>query len=111
MLADDGVVPAALAEANHLGARNNLHEQLGKLYLCGVQLRESDAPVDLLQQTPGSALGSSRIKLNSENIPRVLEVFKKYNICYFFGIGGDDTQLNVYEVEKYCKEQGTSQIN
>ncbi len=66
----------------------------------------SNAPVDLLQQTPGSALGSSRIKLNSENIPRVFEVFKKYNIRYFFGIGGDDTQLNVYEVEKYCKEQG-----
>ena len=99
-----GIISQCLKEDNveevwgcHFGMKGLLEEDFVDL---------NDAPVDLLQQTPGSALGSSRIKLNSENIPRVLEVFKKYNIRYFFGIGGDDTQLNVYEVEKYCKEQG-----
>ncbi|MFO7841697.1 MAG: diphosphate--fructose-6-phosphate 1-phosphotransferase [Fidelibacterota bacterium] len=65
-----------------------------------------DAPLEDLQNTPGSALGSSRIKLTEETMPRVLEVFRKYNIRYFFGIGGDDTQLNVFQVEKYCRENG-----
>ena len=99
-----GIISQCLKENNveevwgcHFGMKGLLEEDFINL---------SDAPIDLLQQTPGSALGSSRIKLNTENIPRVLEVFKKYNIRYFFGIGGDDTQLNVYEVEKYCKEQG-----
>lgn len=98
-----GIISQCLKEDNveevwgcHFGMKGLLEEDFIDL---------TDAPVDLLQQTPGSALGSSRIKLNSENIPRVLEVFKKYNIRFFFGIGGDDTQLNVYEVEKYCREQ------
>ncbi len=99
-----GIISQCLKEENveqvwgcHFGMKGLLEEDFIDL---------SDAPVELLQKTPGSALGSSRIKLKSENMPRVLEVFKKYNIRYFFGIGGDDTQLNVYEVEKYCREQG-----
>lgn len=65
-----------------------------------------EAPLGDLKATPGSALGSSRIKLKTEHMEKVLGIFKKYNVRYFFGIGGDDTQLNVYEVEKYCKENG-----
>ena len=99
-----GIISQCLKEENveevwgcHFGMKGLLEEDFIDL---------TEAPIDLLQQTPGSALGSSRIKLKPENMPRVLEVFKKYNIRFFFGIGGDDTQLNVYEVEKYCKEQG-----
>ena len=99
-----GIISQCLKEDNieavwgcHFGMKGLLEEDFIDL---------TEAPVDLLKQTPGSALGSSRIKLKAENMPRVLEVFKKYNIRYFFGIGGDDTQLNVYEVEKYCRQQG-----
>ena len=99
-----GIISQCLKEQNveavwgcHFGMKGLLEEDFIDL---------SAASVEKLKQTPGSALGSSRIKLKPENMPRVLEVFKKYNIRYFFGIGGDDTQLNVYEVEKYCREQG-----
>lgn len=99
-----GIISQCLKEENieriwgcHFGMKGLLEEDFIDL---------SDAPLERLRHTPGSALGSSRIKLKAENMPRVLEVFKKYNIRYFFGIGGDDTQLNVYEVEKYCREQG-----
>jgi len=99
-----GIISQCLQEENieniwgcHFGMKGLLEEDF---------LQLKDAPLDTLKHTPGSALGSSRIKLKAENMPRVLEVFKKYNIRYFFGIGGDDTQLNVYEVEKYCKQQG-----
>jgi len=99
-----GIISQCLKEENieqvwgcHFGVKGLLGEDFIDL---------SEAPVDLLKQTPGSALGSSRIKLKAENMSRVLEVFKKYNIRYLFAIGGDDTQLNIYEVEKYCKKQG-----
>ncbi len=67
---------------------------------------ETPAAIEGLKRTPGSALGSSRYKLSEKDMPRVLEIFKKHDIHYFFGIGGNDTMLNVYQVEKYCREQG-----
>lgn len=98
-----GIVTQCLKEKDienvwgcHFGVKGLLEEDFLDL---------ADADLEMLKNTPGSALGSSRIKLNEKNMPRVLEIFKKYNIHYFFGIGGDDTQLNVYQVEKYCREQ------
>ncbi|MCX6137413.1 MAG: diphosphate--fructose-6-phosphate 1-phosphotransferase [Ignavibacteriales bacterium] len=66
----------------------------------------SEAKLDQLKRTPSSALGSSRYKLSANDMPRVLDVMKKHDIRYFFGIGGNDTMLNVYQIEKYCCEQG-----
>jgi len=41
--------------------------------------------------TPCSALGSSRDKPDEEYCAKILEVFKKRNIRYFFYIGGNDS--------------------
>jgi len=68
--------------------------------------QEKTATIEGLKYTPSSALGSSRYKLQESDLPRVLEILKKHNIRYFFGIGGNDTMLNVYQIEKYCREQG-----
>jgi 6-phosphofructokinase 1 len=59
-----------------------------------------------LRKTPGSALGSSRHKLKDEDFPRIMEVLKKYDIHYFFLIGGNDTMDTINRVEAYCKSQG-----
>jgi len=67
---------------------------------------EDSATIEGLKTTPSSALGSSRYKLQQTDMPQVLEILKKHNIRYFFGIGGNDTMLNVYQIEKYCREQG-----
>jgi len=67
---------------------------------------EDTATIEGLKRTPSSALGSSRYKLQQTDMPHVLEILKKHNIRYFFGIGGNDTMLNVYQIEKYCREQG-----
>lgn len=67
---------------------------------------EDSATIEGLKTTPSSALGSSRYKLRQTDMPGVLEILKKHNIRYFFGIGGNDTMLNVYQIEKYCREQG-----
>ena len=67
---------------------------------------QSEAVIKGLRSTPSSALGSSRYKLQDADFPRVLEVLKKYDIRYFFLIGGNDTMDTVHRVEKYCREQG-----
>lgn len=59
-----------------------------------------------LRKTPGSALGSSRYKLKEEDLPRVKEKLEKFNIRYFFLIGGNDTMDTIHRVEKYCKDNG-----
>jgi 6-phosphofructokinase 1 len=61
--------------------------------------------IEGLRHTPGSALGSCRHKLQEEDLPVILELFKKYNIRYFFLIGGNDTMDTIHRVEAYCKIQ------
>lgn len=42
-----------------------------------------------LRWTPGSALGTCRYKLTLEESEKIVEILKKYNIHYFFYIGGN----------------------
>ena len=56
-----------------------------------------------LGNTPSSALGSSRHKLTDDDLPLILDILIKYNIRYFFLIGGNDTMDTIHRVEKYCK--------
>ncbi len=57
-----------------------------------------------LRHTPSSALGSSRYKLKDKDFPEVLAVLKKFNIRYFFLIGGNDSMDTIHRVEKYCNQ-------
>lgn len=66
-------------------------------------------PVEIikgLRDTPSSALGSSRLKLQDKHFPKIMDVFKKYDIRYFFLIGGNDTMDTVHRVEAYCQKVG-----
>ncbi len=65
----------------------------------------------LLKNTPSSALGSVRYKLKPESVDesdykRILEVFKKYNIRYFFYNGGNDSMDTCNKVSKYLLAKG-----
>ncbi len=62
--------------------------------------------LEKLKRTPSSALGSSRHKIQAQDLPRILEILKKYEIRYFFLIGGNDTMDTIHRVEQYCREQG-----
>ena len=59
-----------------------------------------------LRRTPSSALGSSRHRLKDEDFPKILSVLQKYDIRYFFLIGGNDTMDTIHRVEAYCRSQG-----
>jgi len=54
----------------------------------------SDAPQDLLErvaQTPAAALGSTRDKPDQAYCEKILKVFTKHNVRYFYYIGGNDS--------------------
>lgn len=65
----------------------------------------------LLKNTPSSALGSVRYKLKSveedeTDYKRILEVFKKYNVRYFFYNGGNDSMDTCNKISKYLLKSG-----
>jgi len=68
--------------------------------------RESPEVIEGLKRTPSSALGSSRHKLQEEDFEPILKVLKKYNIRYFFMIGGNDTMDTINRVTKYANDDG-----
>jgi 6-phosphofructokinase 1 len=64
-----------------------------------------------LKNTPSSAIGSVRYKLkdpkkDSTEYERILEVFKKYNIRYFFYNGGNDSMDTCNKISKFLKKSG-----
>jgi 6-phosphofructokinase 1 len=53
--------------------------------------KERKSVLSGLVRTPGAALGSSRRKVDDEDCRQILSVFARYNIRYFFYIGGNDS--------------------
>lgn len=70
--------------------------------------KEIPCVLELLKTTPSSALGSVRYRLKDANedadYKRILEVFKKYNIRYFFYNGGNDSMDTCNKISKYLKQ-------
>src|SRR5689334_16928901 len=67
---------------------------------------EKPETVKALRSTPSSALGSSRLKLRDEHFDPILKRLKRYNIRYFFMIGGNDTMDTIHRVVQYAKSHG-----
>jgi len=73
--------------------------------------QEERHELELLKHTPSSAFGSVRYKLKDPNVDdtdyrRILEVFKKYNIRYFFYNGGNDSMDTCNKVSKFLQKVG-----
>ena len=67
--------------------------------------------LNLMRTTPSSALGSVRYKLapvekDETDYKRILEVFKKYDIRYFFYNGGNDSMDTCNKISKYMHHVG-----
>ncbi|MBR2490116.1 MAG: 6-phosphofructokinase [Ruminiclostridium sp.] len=107
-----GVIQTALANENItrvLGAAHGIKGVLAdQLYDMS---QEDPAELDLLQFTPSSALGSCRYKLADPDVDdtdyqRILEIFKKYDIRYFFYNGGNDSMDTCNKISKYMQRVG-----
>ena len=87
------------------GIRGILHEEFYDIS------KESKEELLLLKNTPSSAMGSVRYKLKDASIDdtdykRLLEVFKKYNVRYFFYNGGNDSMDTCNKISKFMANSG-----
>ena len=74
--------------------------------------KEDPAELALLPYTPSSALGSVRYKLadpeaDDTDYQRILEVFKKHDVRYFFYIGGNDSMDTIGKLADYGQRVGS----
>ncbi len=73
--------------------------------------KEDPRELEYMKYTPSSALGSCRYKLKDPSVDdsdykRILEVFKKYDVRYFFYNGGNDSMDTCNKISKYCLANG-----
>ena len=107
-----GVFKAAL-EAEEItkvyGAAHGITGVLeDKLYVID---EEDPAELELLLNTPSSELGSCRYKIadpekDDTDYKRILEIFKKYNVRYFFYNGGNDSMDTCNKISRYMESVG-----
>ena len=91
------------------GMRNGIEGFLREDFVDLTDRFEGGRELDILEQTPAAALGSCRKKMRSpaddpETYSRIFEIFKKYDIRYFFYIGGNDSMDTVSKLSSYAKE-------
>ena len=107
-----GVIQTALKAdciTRVLGAAHGIKGVLeDKLYDMG---QEDPAELDLMKFTPSSARGSCRYKLadpdqDDTDYKRILEIFQKYNVRYFFYNGGNDSMDTCNKISKYMQKVG-----
>ncbi len=103
-----GVIQAALESseidgvyASHNGILGVLNE---KIFDLG---KEDLATIEALRHTPAAALGSCRYKVKSEeDFARIVDVFRKHDVRYFFYIGGNDSMDTADKVNRLAAAEG-----
>lgn len=63
----------------------------------------SDEKLELLKQTPGTAIGTSRDPLEKEDYEKMIAILKKYNIKYVLFNGGNGTMDTCGKLYETCK--------
>jgi 6-phosphofructokinase 1 len=107
-----GVIRTALDNPDITAVYGAAHGIKGVLSGVLYDMSKEDAyELSLLPHTPSSALGSCRYKLKDSAVDdtdykRILEVFKKYDIRYFFYNGGNDSMDTCNKISKYMQSVG-----
>ena len=110
-----GVIKGALAAKNEgiidtlFGMRNGIEGFLQESLINLTEIFSDERKLEILKQTPSAALGSCRKKMKSpeadpETYEKLIEIFKKYNIRYFFYIGGNDSMDTVSKLSQFASE-------
>ena len=106
-----GVIRGAL-EVEEIGTlygmRNGVEGLLDERLIDLSAYFDSEYKLKTLENTPAAALGSCRKKLpkvgeDDALYEKLLSVFKKYDIRYFFYIGGNDSMDTVAKLSEYTK--------
>jgi len=92
------------------GAQNGIQGVLKEELIELSELFGTEEKIEQLRHTPSMYLGSCRYKLKEPAVDesdylRIIEVLKKYEIQYFFYIGGNDSMDTVAKLSEYAKEK------
>ena len=73
--------------------------------------QEDPQELEYLKYTPSSELGSCRYKMSDPDkddgdYQRILEIFKKYNVRYFFYNGGNDSMDTCNKISRFMSRSG-----
>ena len=101
-----GVIKTALEASEITNVYGAAHGITGILNDSLYDLGKEDArELELLMNTPSSELGSCRYKINEEkDLDRILEIFKKYDIRYFFYNGGNDSMDTCLKISEFMQK-------
>jgi 6-phosphofructokinase 1 len=107
-----GAIQTALAEPGITRVYGAAHGIRGVLDDALYDMSQED-PSELarLRYTPSSALGSCRHKMkdpgeDDAEYRRILDIFKKYDVRYFFYNGGNDSMDTCNKISKYMLKAG-----
>ena len=107
-----GVIKAGLENPNITTVYGAFHGIKGVLN-DQLMIMDEEDPAELanMLHTPSSALGSCRYKIADPDVDdtdykRILEIFKKYNVRYFFYNGGNDSMDTCNKISKYMNRVG-----
>lgn len=92
------------------GARNGIQGVLKEELVMLSHIFDNQEKIEDLRNTPSMYLGSCRYRLTDPeeeeaDYLRIMEVLKKYQVKYFFYIGGNDSMDTVAKLSKYAKEK------
>ena len=107
-----GVIRTALDNPNITAVYGAAHGIKGVLNDRLYDMSQEDAhELELLLNTPSSELGSCRYKIADPDVDdtdykRILEIFKKYDVRYFFYNGGNDSMDTCSKVSRFMAKSG-----
>ncbi len=115
-----GGAPTAVINASLYGALKELKDEGfdGKVYAprfgSGGLYNEdfidltnlTNEELEILKNTPGSAIGSSRFPLYEKEYNKIVDILVKYNIGYVLFTGGNGTMDTIGNIYKYAKNRG-----
>ncbi len=100
-----GAVLEAKKHGQIKGIYGSLHGIQGILDENFINLkRESVKTLEAVAQTPSSALGSVRRKPTPEDCAAIFQTLEKYNVRFFFYIGGNDSAETAHIISEEAKK-------
>lgn len=109
MVINQSLVGAVIEARKHpeiQGIYGSLHAIQGVLDENFVDLRkESPANLEKVAATPSSALGTARKKPSEDDCKKIFTILAKYNIRYFFYIGGNDSAEATHIISEEAKKE------
>ena len=91
------------------GMRNGIEGFLEEKLVNLTEIFVDENDIKTLELTPAAALGSCRKKMKSpeddpDTYARLIDIFRKYDIRYFFYIGGNDSMDTVSKLSRYAMD-------